>query len=52
MSKKRDQIQKEKEERRKRRLEESLTHESKYAEKSRLRRISKLNKPKNNQYGN
>lgn len=41
MSKRREQIQKEKEERRKKMLEESPYHESKYARKARLKRLQK-----------
>lgn len=41
MSKKREQIQQEKEERRLKMLEESPMHESKYARKARLKRLQK-----------
>jgi hypothetical protein len=41
MSKKREQIQKEKEERRRKMLEEDPMHESKYARKARLKRLQK-----------
>lgn len=41
MSKKREQIQKEKEERRLKMIDESPMHESKYARKARLKRLQK-----------
>lgn len=41
MSKKREQIQREKEERRRKILDESPMHESKYARKARLKRLQK-----------